>query len=168
MKDEENTVSRLVSAYAASRLLERDRETIQRAVRGLAPDSSEKGKPRWRLARIVEALNERVASNSGKRPQHDPALQARFDHLDALDAQVRAPLTLQKRWQIARELFSVLADTDRAMRDDGRRSGECPELTAHRCDRHVQTVLWTLREPCGWTFEEILAEYNSAAQGRAA
>jgi hypothetical protein len=54
------------------------------------------------------------------------------------------------------------AHTARAMREDGRRSGEHPELTAHRCDRHLQTLLWTLREPCGWTFEKISAEYNAA------
>jgi hypothetical protein len=46
----------LVSAYAASRLLERDRQTIERAVRHLAPDVYERGKPRWRLARIIDAL----------------------------------------------------------------------------------------------------------------
>jgi hypothetical protein len=161
-------MKQLISAYGASRLLERDRQTIERAVRGLTPDGFERGQPRWRLARIVEALNARAVPNNGERPQHDPALQARFDHLDALDAKVRAAPALQKRRQIVRELFPVLADTDRAMRDDGRRSGEHPELTGHRCDRHLQTVLWTLREPCGWSFEEILAEYNTAAQARAA
>jgi hypothetical protein len=46
----------LVSAYAASRLLERDRQTIERAVHHLAPDVYERGKPRWRLARIIDAL----------------------------------------------------------------------------------------------------------------
>jgi hypothetical protein len=157
-------MKQLISAYGAARLLERDRQTIERAVRGLAPDAIERGQPRWRLARIVEALNERAARNNGERPQHDPGLQARFDHLDALDAQVRAAPTLQKRRQMAREFFPVLADTDRAMRDDARRSSENPELTGHRCDRHLQTLLWTLREPCGWTFEEMLAEYNSAAK----
>jgi hypothetical protein len=161
-------MKQLISAYGASRLLERDRQTIERAVRGLAPDAIERGQPRWRLARIVEALTARVARNNGDRPQHDPALQARFDQLDELDARVRAAPTLQKRRQMARELFPVLADTDLAMRDDGRRSGEHPELTGHRCDRHLQTVLWTLREPCDWTFEEILAEYNSAAEVGAA
>jgi hypothetical protein len=165
-----NGVSRvkLFSAHGAAQALEKDRGTIERVVRGLAPDAFERGQPRWRLARIVEALSARVARNNGDRLQHDPALQARFDHLDALDARLRAAPTLQKRRKLARDLFPVLADMDRAMRDDGRRSREYPELTGHRCDRHLQTVLWTLREPCGWSFEEILAEYNSAAEVGAA
>ena len=136
-------------------------------MRGLAPDAFERGQPRWRLARIVEVFTARAAPRNGDRLQHDSALKARFDRLDALDAQVRAAPTLKKRRQMARELFPVLADTDRAMREDARRSGENPELTGHRCDRHLQTVLWTLRELCGWTLEEILAEYDRAVEVRA-
>jgi hypothetical protein len=147
--------------------LERDRQTIERAVRGLTPDGYEGKSPRWRLARIVEILNARHAAKSGNS-QMDPALLARFNQLDALDARLRAAPTLAERHKLARELFVMLRDIDRAMRDDGRRSGEHPELTGHRCDRHLQTVLATLREPCGWSFEKILAEYNSAAEVGAA
>jgi hypothetical protein len=160
-------VKQLVSAYGASRLLERDRQTIERALRGLEPDAHERGQPRWRLARIVDALNARHAAKSGSSKM-DPSLQARFNQLDALDARVRAAPTLQDRRKLARELFPLLADTDRAMRDDGRRSGEHPELTGYRCDTHVRTVLATLREPCGWSFEKILDEFNSAAEVGAA
>jgi phage terminase Nu1 subunit (DNA packaging protein) len=56
---------KLVSAYAAARLLERDRQTIERATRGLTPDGLERGKPRWRLARIVEALNRNQVGRRG-------------------------------------------------------------------------------------------------------
>lgn len=153
-------MKQLVSAYGASRLLERDRQTIERALRGLEPDAHERGQPRWRLARIVEALSER---NGRSSTSGNGTLQARFDKLDALDARVRSAPTLHQRRKLARELFPVLADVDRLMRDDGRRSGEYRELTGHRCDRHMQTMLWTLHEPCGWSFEKILAEYNSAA-----
>jgi hypothetical protein len=62
----------------------------------------------------------------------------------------------------------MLADVDRAMRADAHRSGEDRELTGCRCERHLQTLLWTRREPCGWSFEEVLAEYNSAAEVGAA
>ena len=154
-------MNQLFSAYGAARVLEVDRETITRAVRGLAPDGFERKQPRWRLARIVEALSER---NGRSSPSGNDALQARFDKLDALDARVRGAPTLAERRKLARELFVMLQDVDRAMRADGRRSGEDRELTSYRCDRHLQTALWTLREPCGWSFEEILAEYNSAAQ----
>jgi hypothetical protein len=153
----------LYSVYGASRALERDRQTIERAVRGLTPDGSERGHPRWRLARIVEALSHRNAR--GSLPA-DQALQDRFDRLDALDVRVRAAPTLPERRKLARELFVTLQGTDRAMREDARRSGEDRELTALRCDRHLQTVLWTLREPCGWSFDEIWSEFNAVETGQ--
>src|SRR5579871_1721145 len=47
----------LVSSYRASRVLGRDRQTIERAVRHLVPDTyTGSGKPRWRLSRIATVL----------------------------------------------------------------------------------------------------------------
>jgi hypothetical protein len=46
----------LVSRYAAARRLGRDRQTIERAVRNLAPDGYHKGQPRWTFDRIAEAV----------------------------------------------------------------------------------------------------------------
>jgi hypothetical protein len=152
-------LTQLFSAYGAARVLERDRQTIERAVRGLTPDGHERGQPRWRLARIVAALSQRTGRAS---PPTDQALQDRFARLDALDARVRAAPTLEQRRKLARELFVMLQDIDRAMRDDARRAREAPELTGYRCEAHVRTVLATLRDPCGWTFEQILDEFNSA------
>ena len=154
-------MKQLFSAYAAARALEVDRETITRAVRGLAPDGFERGQPRWRLARIVAALSQRNGRNSQST---DPALQARFDRLDALDARVRSAPTHDARRALARDLFPMLADVDRAMRADARRSGEDADLTSYRCEAHVCTVLATLRHPCGWSYEEILDEYNGATE----
>jgi hypothetical protein len=153
----------LFSAYGAARVLERDRQTIERAVRGLAPDAYERGKPRWRLARIVEALSPR---NSRASPSADQAVQDRFDQLDALDARVRSAPTLDERRTLVRELFVVLRDTERAMRDDARRSGEDARLTGLRCEEHVRVFLATLREPCGWDFERITKEYDGTASVR--
>jgi hypothetical protein len=153
-------MKQLFSAYGAARVLEVDRETITRAVRGLAPDGFERQQPRWRLARIVEALSQR---NGRASLSADQALQDRFDQVDALDARVRAAPTLEQRRELVRELFVVLRDTDRAMRDDARRSGEDARLTGLRCEEHTRVFLATLREPCGWTFEKMLAAYNAAA-----
>jgi hypothetical protein len=157
-------MKQLFSAYGASRALERDRQTIERAVRGLAPDAYERGKPRWRLSRIVEALNAQPARNNRGRSQHDPALEVHFARLDALDASVRGAPTLEERRTLARELFPVLARVDRLMHGDARSSGEDPQITGYRCERHLQTMLWTLREPCGWNFEEMLGEFNRVAE----
>jgi hypothetical protein len=84
----------------------------------------------------VEALNAQPARNNRGRSQHDPALEVHFDRLDALDASVRGAPTLEERRTLARELFPVLARVDRLMRGDARRSGEDPQLTGYRCERH--------------------------------
>ena len=130
-------MKQLVSAYGASRLLERDRQTIERAVRGLAPDGYEGKSPRWQLARIVEALNARHASKSNKS-EIDTALQRQLDRLDELDARLRSAPTVQQRRELARELFPILAGVDRLMREDAKRSGEPAELTGYRCAAHAQ------------------------------
>lgn len=150
---------KLFSAYGAARALEVDRETITRAVRGLEPDGHERGQPRYRLARIVEVLSAR----KGRSSAPDDALQARFDQLDALDARVGTADTLDQRRKLARALFAKLVDVERAMRADGLRSGEDARLTGTRADEHTRVFLATLREPCGWSFEEMFDEFNSAA-----
>jgi hypothetical protein len=95
-------------------------------------------------------------------------LQVRFDRLDAIDARVRAAATLDARRALARELFAMLVAVDRAMRVDARRTGEDAALTGYRCEEHVRVMLATLREPCGWNFEEIWSEYNNTAGADAA
>jgi hypothetical protein len=69
------------------------------------------------------------------------ALEDQYARLDDLDARLRATRTLDGRRKAARELFAVLADTDRAMRDDARRSGEDARLTGLRCDEACAGVL---------------------------
>jgi hypothetical protein len=95
------------------------------------------------------------------RPANGRALEDQYARLDALDAKVRAAKTLDGRRKLAQELFPVLADTDRAMRDDARRTGEDARMTGLRCDEHVRVFLATLRDPCGWNFEELLREYST-------
>jgi hypothetical protein len=41
---------------------------------------------------------------------------------------------------------------------------EDPELTGYRCDQHVRTMLITLRESCGWNFDETMHEFNTAIE----
>jgi hypothetical protein len=38
-------------------VLERDRRTIRRALKAVPPDAYENGRPRWRLRKILEALD---------------------------------------------------------------------------------------------------------------
>lgn len=58
----------LYSAYAASQALEKDRQTIVRALRDVPPDGKAGSQPRWKLATIVKALEAgpRGAGSNGK------------------------------------------------------------------------------------------------------
>jgi hypothetical protein len=153
----------MFSVNRLAELFQRDRSTLVRALRGIPRDGGTADRPKYTVATTSRALHDHFAAKSG-RSEIDPALQARFDRLDALDAHVRAAPRLDARRALARELFPMLADVDRAMREDARRSGEDRELTGYRCEAHVRTVLATLRDPCGWSFEEILSEYNGAVE----
>jgi hypothetical protein len=152
----------LVSAYAASRLLERDRQTIERATRGLEPDGFEKGKPRWRLARIVDALNARGGRSNGSAGAVNYTLERRFDQLEERYEAVQAAPTLGERRHLAAGFFVFLAETEDAMRADARQSGEDPRLTQLRCAEHTRVYLATLRHALGWNFDEVFAEFMNA------
>jgi len=117
----------LVSAYAASRLLEKDRQTIERATRSLEPDGYERGKPRWRLARIVHALNARAGRNNGGAGAD---LERRFAELEKRYDAVRTAPTLDERRQLAPAFFAFLADTEDMMTADARQHSEDPRLTS--------------------------------------
>jgi hypothetical protein len=153
---------RLFSAYGAARVLEVDRETT-RAVRGLAPDSHERGQPRWRLARIVEVLNAKRGRCADPEVGHD--LQVKFDDLETrYDAIQNAP-TLAERRKLARSFFRFLAEVESAMRADGKRSGEDPRLTGLRCAEHTRLHVATLRHALGWNFDEAWREFMKADPG---
>ena len=162
MKEEENTVSRLVSAYAASRLLERDRETIQRAVRGLAPDSYEKGKPRWRLARIVEALNPPAARGKDNDGDISRDLQPMFDELDQRYRAVQNAPTLAERRQQARVFFPFVMEVEGAMYAEAKRRGENLRMAQLRIAEHTRLSVLTLRDALDWNSDEAGAEFLKA------
>jgi hypothetical protein len=107
----------LVSAYAASRLLERDRQTIERAIRHLAPDVYERGKPRWRLARIIDALamKPQARREIGKfrdryRVGHSKALDGLRCMFENQVALISAEKSLSKRREMAVALAPVLQE----------------------------------------------------------
>lgn len=150
---QESHVSPLVSSYGASRALERDRQTIERAVRGLAPDGYEKGKPRWRLARIVEALN----PPSGGTVNSD--LEQKFQEIDARYAAVRDASTLAERRELARAFFTFVAEVEIAMHADSRRSGEDRCSAALRIAEHTRLNVLTLRDALAWDSDKTWAEF---------
>lgn len=46
------------------------------------------------------------------------------------------------------------------------RVGEDTRLTGLRADEHTRVFLVTLRQPCGWSFEETTGEFNASSEGR--
>ena len=161
----------LVSAYAASRLLERDRQTIERAVRGLTPDAFERGQPRWRLSRIIEVLNSRY-SKSEKAPPN-AVLCDLLDQLDDADTAMRAVGSLEdRRWFAREKLIPLLRQVDAAMRADGKAGGEPEIATALRVDKHTQLFLAGLgseaAQGCDWPLEHAYREFNGAPNRPAA
>ena len=147
-------MSPLVSSYGASRALEKDRQTIERAVRGLAPDGYEKGKPRWRLARIVEALN--PPSGGGAV---NPDLEQKFNELDARYTAIRDAPTLAGRRKLARAFFTFVAEVEIAMHADSRRSGEDPRSAALRIAEHTRLNVLTVRDALAWDSDKTWAEF---------
>lgn len=76
---------KLVSRYAASVQLGRDRQTIERAVRNLPPDAYHKGQPRWRLERIaaVLAMTPQQRRHAGKARDRYNIRAAKLDDMRA-------------------------------------------------------------------------------------
>lgn len=118
----------LVTSYAASRLLGRDRQTIERAVRHLAPDAFENGRPRWKLERIAAA----VAMKPHERREAG-RLRDRFNipskALDGLRltfemqlAAISAEPSLDKRRDMALSLAPLLAEYQRCISTSADRS----------------------------------------------
>ena len=77
---------KLFSINGAADLLERDRATISRAVRAVPADGHDKaGHPKWRMASIVQALNQ---SGGGASPR----MTALADTIEETGAEVTAAL----------------------------------------------------------------------------
>jgi hypothetical protein len=108
---------KLLSAYAASRLLGRDRQTIDRAVRHLAPDAYQNGQPRWHLERIVDVLAMSPQERREIGKYRDRYSLGRDKALDGLRlmfekgvASIRAEPSLARRREMAVALAPVLAE----------------------------------------------------------
>lgn len=110
----------LYSAYGASRELEKDRQTIVRALRDVSPDGQEGQQPRWKLTTIINALE------GGAKPKGGNTTKSQEAGL----TEARAELTRQQTAAVA--LKNAVA------------RGEYVSLSAVR--REVETMLTTFRE----------------------
>jgi hypothetical protein len=92
--------TKLFSAFAASELLSRDRQTIARALKNTPPDGKERNAPRWKMSTIFEAMerhnrvndNGHSNDNVGRNRLGDIAdeLEGLHEELDAAIKLVRS------------------------------------------------------------------------------
>ncbi len=158
---------KLFSAFGAADLLEKDRQTVRRALRRVVPDGFEGKNPRWRLPTIIAALDAHLGRNKSEPPAN-ARLADLFRKLDEADAVMRAVASLERRRQLARErLIPLMREVDAAMRADGRASGEPEIATDLRADKHTQLFLVGLGKEatrgCDWPLEQAYREFNDAA-----
>jgi hypothetical protein len=155
---------KLFSAFAAAELLERDRQTLTRALRSTPPDGQERGQPRWKMSTIVDALTRHTRANDGgSTGTSDPVLAKAHAKFDAKFDEMTAAPTLAKRRTLAKRLAPQIADMDRECRAHGRAIGEDAELTALRADRLFQLTLIGFQGPCEWSSEQCFENLDVTA-----
>src|SRR6516164_1851657 len=97
-------MTKLFSAFGAAGSLEKDRQTVRRALRGVAPDGHENGQPRWRLTTILRALD-RHLGRSEPSPSVPMHLATLYSELDRLYDKVNATKTVAAAGEIMRLEF---------------------------------------------------------------
>jgi hypothetical protein len=151
-----------LSVNAASELLERARRTVSRALRGVPPDSHERGQPRWRLPTIIKALQSSGAPMIQPRPASggdDDRLErecvAAFAKFDAAVAVMAKLSTLAQRRACAIELGELANDCIVKMRARDEATDLHPQHVNLRGQEVLRLMMWGLCGPCQWTKEEV-------------
>jgi hypothetical protein len=156
----EGIAMKLFSAFAAAELLERDRQTIVRALRNTPPDGRDGGHPRWKMSTIISAMERHGRASGGgigdgsNRPESVQFAQA-------CEAMKVLP-TLAQRRAAAIETIPLLIDAIKATRARGVDMGENSETTAVRGDLLCQTGLEGLAVACEWRDGEAWQHFNTA------
>jgi hypothetical protein len=148
----------LFSVNKAADLLEKDRQTLVRALRHVKPDGYERGHPRYTLKTITDALA--VHQGGGEGVSRD--LQPMFDELDQRYRAVQNAPTLAERRQQARVFFSFVVEVEGAMYADAKRRGEDLRMAQLRIAEHTRVNVLTLRDALDWNSDEAWAEFMKA------
>ena len=153
---------KVFSINALAELLEKDRQTIVRALRGTPADATEKRQPRWRMATAVAALerhNRASKGNSGGDGQ-DPLLKSLFEKFDKEYNSMRALKTLDARRKASLALGPLIGEIDTVMRAHGRDMGAGDELSDLRADKLFLLCMRGFERPCQWSFDEVRLNLN--------
>lgn len=154
----------LFSINKAADLLERDRQTLVRALRHIEPDGIERGQQRYTMRTITDALaaHEGRAKTGTDDDGISRDLRAKFDELDRQYRAVQNGATLVERRKLVREFFSGLAGVEAAMYSAAKRDREDHRAASLRIAEHTRLQVLTLRDALGWTCDEVWVEFMKA------
>jgi hypothetical protein len=153
----------LFSVNKAADLLERDRQTLVRALRHVKPDGYERGHPRYTLKTITDALALQQGRDKGGADDGiGRDLQPMFDELDQRYRAVQNAPTLAERRQQARVFFSFVVEVEGAMYSDAKRRGENLRMAELRIAEHIRLNVLTLRDALDWNSDEAWVEFMKA------
>jgi hypothetical protein len=167
------SATNLHTINAASVLLERDRATIRRALKSTPPDdTSENGRPKWRLTRIISALAEHLDE---KPKQPAPASSV----LRELEAVGKEATVLANEVQAGFDKMRAMPDIEErrelACAEVGPKVGRFIDVMQRSADitpddwgaRYISndicnTTFHCLLELCDWQFNSDASDEQSA------
>ena len=153
------------SVNGASEVLEKDRRTITKALRHVPPDAHENTKPRWRLRKILDALEASTA-----RPEHHDAhgvladrCDASFVEFDRRFDEMKSTRSLAKRRKISIALAPLIAETIRLMKARDTADGLHPDHVDLKGDRVFALLMVGFCAPCQWSREQAWEHLDASA-----
>jgi hypothetical protein len=159
---------KLFSAFAASELLEKDRQTIARALRNTPPDGQERGSPRWKMSTIVAAMERHSRANgSDTTTGPNPELQALYRKFDLAFAAMQRLPNLQGRRTAARKLRPLIATMNRSFREHAKATGVADDVVSTRADLLIGDYVHGFETPCGWSGTECWENLDTDADASA-
>jgi hypothetical protein len=144
------------SVNAASEILEKDRRTLVKALRHVPPDEKVRGGVgRWKLKKILDALEQMQPARPTPVGQIDPRLARLYAQLDAGETTMRGLASLSKRRQFAvATLRPIILETQRMLHVFGRETGRDEEFTNLLADKLYMLALRGWEEPCQWSMDQ--------------
>ena len=163
------------SINAAAEILERDRRTITKALRNVEPDAHERGQRRWRLPKIIKALEtsapmtkqrynsgvDNVHSDLAADLENDRRTLFLFDDFNRAFERMEAEPSFTKRRQMAISFAPTMIKT-------------CVERYRAHChaadcfidaDIRARDCMWghlleLFEKPCAWTCDEVRKHFR--------
>ena len=165
-------MKRLFSVNAAAELLERDRATIVRAMRGVPADAMEHGQKRWTMAKIANSLSLHQSATSGDGARREQLrlvdeIEAGFDKIDRDFETLEAEPSIDRRKEISLKLKIGLSisNLDEQLRRANSMDKETGYLLQIACDQMVGTLRSRLLDRLNlWDQVEAIRAAGAATQ----